>query len=232
MSFPYFAKQNRSKMRPLGGAKQNEAKRSKLPHSPSQTPCFSSNFTHLRSRSVFVLITLAMSDGSCLPHADSADAPVSATSSSPAHAVSNVDGQTCSSNAEACSSNAFALMFRMARRGATQAPATSPTSSLRSVRSAPELAEMERERIVPKKRPAAVRKSVAGEHKRTETSVSLSMLTHQGVPRADVMCFSWDSPMRRVQISATEHQIDYRCSREEREPQEKGEGARGAACCG
>lgn len=78
---------------------------------------------------------------------------------------------TCSGAASGCSSNAFATMFRMARASSARNP--SPAASATSVQSAPELASMERDRVIPSKRPAERRIAVAGKHKRLETGVSL-----------------------------------------------------------
>jgi hypothetical protein len=72
-------------------------------------------------------------------------------------------------------------MFRMAQQSA-QRDRASPAPSVSSVRSAPaapQLASIERDRVMPQKRPATERQAVAGEHKRKETGISLAARVRQ-----------------------------------------------------
>ena len=82
---------------------------------------------------------------------------------------------------EACTSNAFATMFRMARQSAAagRASPTPSASSVRSAPAAPQLASIERDRAMPQKRPATERQAVAGDHKRKETGITLEARVRQ-----------------------------------------------------
>ena len=86
-----------------------------------------------------------------------------------------------SSMGEACTSNAFAHLFRMARAAASgrTSPSNASVTSTTSAPAAPQLASMERDRVLPKKRPAERRNAVCGEHKRSETSVSVAARVRQ-----------------------------------------------------
>lgn len=145
-------------------------------------------------------------------------AEMSANSESLAPAAASLEGEppmvdlTSLPTAKACTSNAFATMFRMARAQCSsggsnsQQPAQSSVSS-EAEHSAPPLASVERDRVVLQKRPAERRNAVAGEHKRAPTSVTASERVRQypgemlTVSKGELFCLACKSQIRAAAAS-------------------------------
>ena len=126
-----------------------------------------------RGSCVVVLVPLmSMSEaGSAAPAAAAEAELVSPVSQRINESACEASAHSCTAGTS-CTSNAFTTLFAMARSAAARS--TSPTPShntSRSAPAAPQLASMERDRIIGRKRPSEHRQAVAGVHKRGETEV-------------------------------------------------------------
>ena len=112
---------------------------------------------------------------------DGTDANVAADADADEVACSMSGSSSCAAAAPgaACTSNAFATLFAMARNAARSSSPAKSQASTHSAPAAPQLASMERDRAVAQKRPAEDRQKVAGKHRRSETDVAATARVKQ-----------------------------------------------------